>query len=61
MQLVRTCRLYCRGWILKWDSYFTRKIRDIRKDRTDRLETSEHTIFEYDKSLKVNKLLSVFN
>ena len=33
----------------------------IRKDRTDRLETSEDTIFEYDKSLKANKLLSVFN
>lgn len=42
-------------------SYFTRKIRDIRKDSADRLETSGHTIFEYDKSLKANKLLSVFN
>ena len=36
-------------------------MRDTRKGGTDHLETSEHAIFEYDKSLKANKLLSVFN
>ena len=46
---------------LKMGLIFYKKKRDISKDRTDRLETSEHNIFEYDKSLKVNNLLSVFN
>ena len=41
--------------------FYKEKKRDVPKDRADRLETSEPTIFEYDKSLKANKLLSVFN
>ena len=38
--------------------YSASKIRNIRKDRTDRLETLEHPIFVNDKTLKASKTVS---